>query len=442
VDNALVHTATTGFARHDAFSAARTRSLSERTTRVYPFVAFMFCVMIASFPIELPQRTFRWEVPTITTTLFLMTAFFQPAKCFGRLHAGLVLLAGYVFVFAGSAIAHGWSQSLEISQLFLFLVQALLVAWTTFNLMQDDQLARKALWCFVAACVVRTMLPMLGLSNHSAYVESATGAERVTAFGQDPNYSAMLLSAALLITVGLTHGASRASLRVRIFAWALAGFFAFATVNTGSRGGLLALVAGLVTFAFSRARNPLERLRSTLIVMVSMLALGYFVANSYVMRKRIERTAEEGGAMAGRELLFPALWGMFREKPMTGWGPINNQYEVVQRATELIKRPEQMSKDSHNLYLELLTSTGLVGAVPFFLAMVLCVRAAWRARDGQYGILPLAIMAVFLVANISLNQVVHKPFWMFMAFALAAERRLKTRGRRPAVGPETALSRG
>jgi hypothetical protein len=55
--------------------------------------------------------------------------------------------------------------------------------------------------------------------------------------------------------------------------------------------------------------------------------------------------------------------------------------------------------------------------------MLLCVRGAWRARDGPYGILPLAIMAVFLVANLSLNQVVHKPLWMFMAFAIAAERR-------------------
>jgi O-antigen ligase len=311
--------------------------------------------------------------------------------------------------------------------MFLFLVQALLVAWTTFNLMQDDRLARKALWCFVAACVVRTMLPMLGLAEHSAYVESATGAERVTAFGQDPNYSAMLLSAALLITIGLTHGPNGRSLRWRLAAWGLAGFFAMAIVNTGSRGGLLALVGGLGTIALSRARNPLERARSALIVLVGMLALGYFVANSYVMRKRIERTAEEGGAMAGREYLFPALWGMFLEKPVAGWGPLNNNYEVIVRAPDLIKRPEQMTKDAHNLYLELLTSTGLLGAVPFILAMLLCLRAAWRARGGQYGILPLAVMTVFVIANLSLNQVVHKPFWMFMAFTLAAERRTQAR---------------
>jgi hypothetical protein len=56
--------------------------------------------------------------------------------------------------------------------------------------------------------------------------------------------------------------------------------------------------------------------------------------------------------------------------------------------------------------------------------MCLCVRAGWRARDGEFDVLPLAIMGVFVMANISLNQVAHKPFWFLMAVALAAERRL------------------
>ena len=403
---------------------ASARVLPQDTTKVNSLVAFMFCVMVASFPIELPERSFRWEVPTITTTLFLMTTFLQPTVVFGRFHAGLVWLGTYVLVFAGSALGHGWRDNIETSQLFLFIVQAMLVAWATFNLMQHDRLARRALWWFAAACVVRTVLPMTGLVQTTNLVESATGAQRVTAFGQDPNYSAMLLSAALLITLGLTFGGNRrSSLYFKLFALGLAGFFAVAIVNSGSRGGLLALVTGLMTIVVRRARNPMDRVRSLIIVAAMMMGLTYIVMTSYVMRKRIETTAEMG-AMAGREELFPALWGMFLERPVVGWGPINNSYEVVRRATELILRPEQMGKDAHNLYLELLTSVGLLGAVPFLIAMGLCVRAGWRARDGGFDVLPLAIMGVFVMANISLNQVAHKPFWFFMAVALAAERRL------------------
>lgn len=400
--------------------------------RFHPVVVALFCVLIASLPIELPMRTFRWEVPTITATLFLMATFLQPVACFRRTHAGLLWLLVYLHVFVISAVWHGWPNTLEVAQLFLFLVQATLVAWATFNLMQDDAIARKALWWFVAACVVRTVLPILGIER-STYTESSTGAERITAFGQDANYSAMLLGAALLIAIGLTHGPSRSTLRARLVAYSLALFFALAVVNTGSRGGLAALVVGLFAFAFRRARTPLDRLRSTLIVVVSMLVLAYVVMNSYVMRKRIERTAEQGtSAMAGREQLFPAFWRMFLEKPVGGWGPVNNQREVVKRATELILRPEQGSKDPHNLFLELLTATGLLGTVPFLVALALCVRAAWRARRGDYGILPLALMGLFLMANMSLNQLAHKPFWLFLAFVLASERRLAAR---PSTGP-------
>ncbi|MGH7568153.1 MAG: O-antigen ligase family protein [Gemmatimonadales bacterium] len=388
----------------------------------HPLVVGLFYILIASLPIEIPERTFRWEVPTITATFFLLATFLQPVACYRRTHAGLLWLLVYLHVFVISALWHGWPDTIEIAQLFLFLVQATLVAWATFNLMHDDAVARKALWWFVAACVVRTILPMLGIER-STLTEHATGAQRITAFGQDANYSAMLLGAALLITIGLTHGPSRTTLRARLVAYSLALFFALAIANTGSRGGLLALVTGLVAFAFQRARTPLERMRSTLIVVVSMIVLTYVVMNSYVMRKRIETTKQQG-AMAGREELFPALWGMFLERPVDGWGPMNNQYEVAKRATRLILRPEQVAKDTHNLFLEVLTATGLLGAVPFFLALALCVRAAWRARPGGYGILPLALIGLFLVANLSLNQVVHKPFWVFMAFVFASESRL------------------
>ena len=412
-----------------AWPAVGDRSLPAATTRISPIISALFCIMVASFPIELPQRTFRWEVPTITTSLFLLSAFLQPMAVFGKAHPALLSLATYVGVFALSALAHGWAENMMTFQLFLFIVQALLMAWSTFNLMQHDHIARKALWFYVAACVVRTVLPMTGLVDHSAYVESATGAERVTAFGQDPNYSAMLLSAALVISLGMMIGPIRVSIRTKLICVGLVCFFAMAIVNTGSRGGLLALVAGLVTFALARSRTPVDRLRSTAILAITILGLSYTVMNSYVMRKRIETTAQ-GGAMAGREVLFPVLWGMFLEKPMAGWGPVNNTYEVVVRATDLVLRPDQVSKDPHNLFLELLTSTGLVGAIPFLLAMALCFRAAWRARRGDYGIVPLSLMSIFLMANISLNQVAHKPFWFFMAFTLAAEAHVRGRTRR------------
>jgi O-antigen ligase len=395
-------------------------SPGEVSQRVHPIVVWTLCIMMASFLFELPRQGLPVEVSTLTATLFLLATFLQPRACWGRTHPALLWLLAYLQVFAVSAIWHGWVDATEVAKLFFLLVQALLVGWATFNVMQHDATARKALWWFAIACLVRAALPMVGIGR-TPLLEA--GGERITAFGQDPNGSAVLLAAGLLTLLGLTHGPSRSALRPRFLAWPLAAFLAIAVVETGSRGGLLALVTGLLAFGVRPTRTPGSRLRGALIAVVTVGVLATAVQTAGVMKQRLEQAAGPRG-MAGREYFFPVLWDMFLEKPVGGWGPFNNQYELVPRASEVWFFPEKISKDPHNMFLELLTATGLVGAVPFLIALALCVRAAWRARRGAYGVLPLALVGLFLVANMSLNQLARKPFWIVLAFAAAGERRL------------------
>src|ERR1041384_332054 len=105
--------------------------------------------------------------------------------------------------------------------------------------------------------------------------------------------------------------------------------------------------------------------------------------------------------MAGREVLWPTLWGMFLEKPFTGWGTVNNQFELANRIAE----QEHLKRASHHLALEVLTPTGMVGAVPFFMAMPLIVRAAWRARLGLHGVTPIALLVLNGVGAMSGNPI-------------------------------------
>ena len=63
---------------------------------------------------------------------------------------------------------------------------------------------------------------------------------------------------------------------------------------------------------------------------------------------------------------------------------------------------------------------GLAGAVPFLIGLGICVVGAWRGRTSPYGIVPFALIALFLVANVSTNLVAYKPFWWVLALALAS----------------------
>jgi len=383
---------------------------------LHPIVLAAFYVMIVSFNFEMPNRSFGgWEIPAMTAALFLLTSPLALRACYGTLPGPLVSFGVFLWVFAVSTLVQGWVILGDVRHFFLVLLEALLVCWASVNLLARERVGTVALWCFVCSSVARAVLPMVGVGRTSYTVW--TGGERVTAFGQNANFSAILLSAGLVTLLGLTYGKRGTPRWVRLLAWPMGALIGVAIVDTGSRGGLLALGAGLLAFVFTPAGSLKVRLRNTA---VATLAIGLLTAaalHTAVMRNRFEATTETG-SMAGREQLFPSLVDMFLERPFAGWGPINNQYEVAARTTDMVKE----RRDAHNLLLELLTAEGLVGTVPFLIGLGICVVAAWRGRVSPYGIVPFALVALFLVANLSTNLVAYKPFWWVLGLGLASAR--------------------
>src|SRR2546427_13092021 len=125
---------------------------------------------------------------------------------------------------------------------------------------------------------------------------------------------------------------------------------------------------------FSGARTLWLGVRNAVI---AALAIGLVVFTAYQsdsVRRRFTE-AVEGGALAGRERIYPSLLQMSRERPLIGWGPVNNKYELGLRLNERIFR----RRDAHNLVLEVLSSTGLAGTIPFLAGLGLCCVGAWRA---------------------------------------------------------------
>jgi len=182
---------------------------------------------------------------------------------------------------------------------------------------------------------------------------------------------------------------------------------------------LLALALGLMTFAFApggkQGRGPWTMVRNAFIGIAAIVFLAGAAMRSELMRNRFEDTRETG-SMAGREVLFPTLWHMFLEKPWTGWGQVNNQFELAQRIAE----QNRLVRDSHNLVLEVLTTTGIVGAIPFFIALGLMTWAGWRARHGPHGITPTALLVFSVLGAMSGNPITNKQFWFILAYAVAA----------------------
>ncbi|HVH69048.1 MAG TPA: O-antigen ligase family protein [Gemmatimonadales bacterium] len=389
--------------------------LSQPDVKVHPLVRAAFYLFVFSLPFEYPKRTIPWEVTTITCAVFLGTAFLQPRVSLARLPWAVRLFGIYLYVLLGAFVLDGGHYGEEVQKLFILLLEAVLLLWTASNLLRFENITRTALLTLGIACILRAAIQLAGIAT--VRIVQWTGGVRVMSLGQNENHSAMIMTGGVIALLGLAYGRSGAPLWARVVTWPCVGVIAVAIVQNGSRGGMLGLGAGLLALSFGGA-SLTTRVRNAAVV---LLALGLLVWGSFQFegtRNRFLQTAETGFT-AGRERIFPTALRMFAERPLTGWGPLNNMYELGNRL------PEQHvpRRDTHNLVLEVATATGLLGFVPFAIGTWLCVAAAWRARKSVEGTAPFALLTALLATNMSGNWVATPLLWLTFAYALAGGRR-------------------
>ena len=402
-----------------ARGAGRVALRASRESRgAMPVVRWLFYAFVFSLPFE-TVNSGPVEPPMIFGGLLLASALLQPGLFLRRPPRAFWCFVVYAYLFILMCVLEPAAHRPEATHRVLLLVQLTGLGWMAYCLMLEGRVAERALLALVAACAALALLQATGIAAHR--VDVGGRVERVTALGFHPNNLARILSIGLLALVGLTHGRARALLRPAYMAWGLFALMGAALVQTGSRGALIALCAGLTAFVM-RGGGVLTKLRNALGVLLVVAFLVWVASQSEIMRARFERTLEEGD-LARREQIYPSSWGMFQERPLAGWGPISSAYELGSR----LGHPEEDSKNPHNLILYALVSTGLAGAVPLFAGIALAALAAWRARRGPQGVLPLALVVALLAANMSGVWLFNKLHWLVMAYALASNHRVRLR---------------
>ena len=370
---------------------------------------------VFSLPLETPVRAIPVEVHTASGALLLFAAFAQPKVAFARPHPAFWCFATYLYAYIclGVLTDHVGEWLKETVGFF----QVLLIFWVSSSLMRWSHVTTGVLTSFIVSCVMLAALQRLGVTASVAEVNAV--AQRMTALGQNPNTFAHNLSIGMLALAGLAYGSERLGRWLQPAAWVSLGLLAVVIMPTAARGALLSLVVGLSLIVLSRAK-PSVRLRNAVVSLVLLCGVGVAAYRSDPMRNRF-LTASETVDLAQREQLFPAAWQMTLESPFVGWGPINNRYELERH----VPRAELPFREAHNLVLELLTQTGIVGAFPFLLGVGLCMRAAWVGRLGPHGIIPTTVMVSSLIALMATSGLYTKMYWF--AYALAAGSELHVR---------------
>lgn len=386
-------------------------AVSMQNPRAITVIRWLFYAFVLSLPFETAVEGLL-EPTTILGALLSLSTLLQPGLFLRWPPRGFWWFIVWLYLFVTiSALEPSQYRELALKNVFL-MVQLTILCWIAFNVMRDKQVAERALLTFATGCVLLSLLQVSGVASRAVEADSAI--VRVTALGFHPNNLARILALGLLVLVGVTYGRSQSLLRHKLITWPLMLLIGAALVQTGSRGGLIALAAGLMTFVL---RGGTMR-KKILNAVALLLVLGFVLVaamQSDVMRARFEETIEEGD-LARREQIYPLAWQMFQEKPVMGWAPIASTYELGMR----LGHPEEETKNPHNLILYALVSTGLVGSLPLFAGIILAVFSAWKSRQGPHGIMPMAMIVAVLVANMSGVWLANKLHWLVMAYVLAA----------------------
>ena len=371
--------------------------------RVALAVRLAFYLFVVSIPFEMPDRTIPVETTTLTGALFLLVTLVSFGSAYRRIPPSLFWFGTWLWFFGLSTLWNRGDHQGQVIALFVTFVQLLLVMWAGSNVLRDPRAMRGALLTFAAACFLRAAMQVLGIG--ATYHEEWTGGVRTTLMGQNPNHSAIILAAGLVTVL---------SLRWKVVGWCLAGIIGVALIQTGSRGGLMCAAVGTLALLW-HGRTAWARIRGVFLGLVVLALLGVAALRSPMLSARFEEVITEH-SLAGRERIYPAVLSMISERPVLGWGPVENQYEIAQRIGE-----EKLEKrDAHNLLLELFSTTGFLGAVPFLIGLALCVREAWRARRSRWQLLPFALLMSVLTGSISGTWIAAKVLWFALAVALAA----------------------
>ena len=244
---------------------------------------------------------------------------------------------------------------------------------------------------------------------------------RSSLMGLDPNAAAALFGLGAVCILGDFQISTSKRLSVRLFAALLAvPTLILAILQTGSRGGLLALIAGILGLVVCGSKAT--RMKRSLIAVAAAGVLGMLILREFQQgteaASRLSKSWNDGDT-AGRTEIFDAAWPMFLERPLLGYGGANNYFTLGRRLNYASGSGDLYYRGTHNLYLAVLTEVGLVGAVPFLCALLYALWSGWlygrRTGDAR----PFGLMCALFTINSSLTTHEDKVFWIVLAAAVA-----------------------
>jgi O-antigen ligase len=377
--------------------------MGDRSTVLLPrvgygaLVAAAFLVPIASAPMladsfSLPKAVVLW----VASALAVLGAVVQVASCgLGpvrrlRILPPLALLVGW------TAIATAASPQPLVSLLgsygrydgLITLVAggAVALALVVFTAAAPGRLAAVAVALLASALVglVVVVLQALGVAWDD-WAVPGLGSLEVVGLGGNPNFSGALLALAVPFALGLGLGRHLPSRRARAAMVVLAAALAAGTVTTQTRGGILALIAGVAAFAWL-APDLLPRAvryaASAILVATLAVVAVTSLTDSFPLPTPAGTDAVlDTTSLDQRQSIWAGAARVAVQHPVVGAGPDTLALALpYERSSRPDGRALVDADEAHNIYLDRTSTAGLPALAAYLWLVGAVAVSAWRGR--------------------------------------------------------------
>ena len=332
----------------------------------------------------------------------------------GKVRLNQILLLPTLFtVYCGATILWAYLPSQALNQM-VTQIQLFLLLIFTYWAMEDGTTVLDYLKAVYISGFGMAIFALLHYGGITQYTDAMLSGERMGGEITNMNTYGMVFGNAALATAYYFILQKK---RIHIVSFVIFSFFAF---SSASRKSMLMIVAGVVAlsvihFGFRKIYKTLLMVLVVLVTAILVLRLPYFSQIS----NRIEKLFSGEVTASDRERRAMIAYGLqeFKKRPIHGFGIGNYAFTYIRGGY------------SHNNYIELLYSGGVIALVLYYLMFLLPVLGLLLGKGKGEKLRPLHQMlllwlAVELVFGAAMVQVYTKNSWLLAGVLMAEAARI------------------
>ncbi|RRJ89560.1 O-antigen ligase family protein [Paenimyroides tangerinum] len=179
-------------------------------------------------------------------------------------------------------------------------------------------------------------------------------------------------------------------------------------INSGSRTAFLSLILSifLMFFLYKTKKSFIKILGFIFLVIIAFLGIN-IALNSEVLGERLARTSEESD-LSGRDEIWIQIIPQIKENLIFGVGSTGyNEFSHVIFSRFI---------SPHNVFIEILAISGLIGFVLFFYFIFLCFKKAYLFQQKFNELIPFVYIVPMTAVLLSSQLFIFKLGWVILAY--------------------------